>query len=45
MQPFVAEPQACGLMPGIDPGRLHQHLDQIEMEQFQNVQGRSGELR
>jgi len=31
IKPFVVEPQACGLMPGIDPLRLNQLVDQFEL--------------
>ncbi|MEB3183796.1 MAG: CopG family transcriptional regulator [Cyanobacteriota bacterium] len=31
--PFRVEPQACGLMPGIDPLRLNQLVDQLELEE------------
>jgi len=32
IQPFVVEPQACGLMSGIDPLRLNQLVDELELE-------------
>lgn len=32
MTPFVVEPQACGLMAGIDPLRLNQLVDELELE-------------
>lgn len=35
IKPFVVEPQACGLMPGIDPLRLNQLVDTLELEEFQ----------
>jgi hypothetical protein len=41
-QQFVVHPQACGLMPGIDPLRFNQLLDQLDLEQFQAVQKRDG---
>lgn len=31
---FVVTPEACGLMGGIDPLRLNQLLDQMDLEQF-----------
>lgn len=37
--PFVVQPQSCGLLPGIDPLRLNQLLDQLEVEQFTVFQG------
>jgi hypothetical protein len=42
-QAFVVHPQACGLMPGIDPLRFNQLLDQLDGEQFQAVQTRDCE--
>jgi hypothetical protein len=42
-QAFVVHPQACGLMPGIDPLRFNQLLDQLDGEQFQSVQSRDRE--
>jgi hypothetical protein len=36
--PFVVQPKACGLQPGIDPLRLNQLLDQLDVEQFSVVQ-------
>jgi len=42
-QAFVVVPQACGLMPGIDPLRFNQLLDQLEGEEFQSVQMRDRE--
>jgi hypothetical protein len=35
---LVVHPQACGLMPGIDPLRFNQLQDQPDLEQFQAVQ-------
>lgn len=37
-RPFVVQPEAYGLQPGIDPLRLNQLLDQLEIEQFTVVQ-------
>ena len=34
----MVHPQACGLMPGIDPLRFNQLQDQLDLEQFQAVQ-------
>ncbi|MFM7514154.1 MAG: CopG family transcriptional regulator [Cyanobium sp.] len=31
LEPFVVEPQSCGWMPGIDPLRLNQLLDGLEI--------------
>jgi hypothetical protein len=42
-QAFVVLPQVCGLMPGIDPLRFNQLLDQLDGEQFQSVQSRDRE--
>ena len=41
-QPFVVEPQACGLMPGIDPLRLNQLVDQLDLEAFLLKPSRDG---
>jgi hypothetical protein len=32
LEPFVVEPQSCGWMPGIDPLRLNQLVDGLELE-------------
>jgi hypothetical protein len=37
-EPFVVQPQACGLMPGIDPLRLNQLVDQLAVERFMEAQ-------
>ena len=37
-RPFVVQPQACGLHPGIDPLRLNQLLDQLDIKQFMAIQ-------
>nr|WP_277874999.1 hypothetical protein [Cyanobium sp. FACHB-13342] len=42
-RPFVVQPQSCGLLPGIDPLRLNQLLDQLEVEQFSVVQKTQGQ--
>ena len=44
IKPFVVEPQACGLMPGIDPLRLNQLVDQFELEALPLKQSREGEI-
>jgi hypothetical protein len=31
---FEVRPQACGFLPGIDPLRLNQLLDQMEVDRF-----------
>jgi plasmid stability protein len=31
---FEVRPEACGFLPGIDPLRLNQLLDQMEMDRF-----------
>jgi hypothetical protein len=41
--PFVVQAQACGFLPGIDPLRLNQLVDELELEQFtagHQVEGR-----
>jgi hypothetical protein len=35
---LVVHPQACDLMPGIDPWRFNQLQDQLDLEKFQAVQ-------
>ena len=42
-EPFVVEPQACGLMPGIDPLRLNQLVDELELERSQIPSNSLGE--
>ena len=41
LEPFVVEPQSCGWMPGIDPLRLNQLVDALEVEAWpaQQLQG------
>lgn len=34
-EPFVVEPLACGWMPGIDPLRLNQLVDELELGRSQ----------
>lgn len=34
MEPFVVEPQSCGWMPGIDPLKLNQLVDGLEIESW-----------
>ena len=41
-QPFVVEAQSCGFLPGIDPLRLNQLVDQLDLEQYTAVQGSEG---
>lgn len=36
--PFTVQPQACGLLAGIDPLRFNQLLDQLEIESFSDRQ-------
>ncbi len=43
LDPFVVEPQSCGWMPGIDPLRLNQLVDGLEIETWLLKQPRSGE--
>ena len=31
---FVVHPEACGFLPGIDPLRLNQLVDQMELDRF-----------
>ena len=40
--PFRVEPQACGLMPGIDPLRLNQLVDELEIEEAARHQAHAG---
>lgn len=42
-KPFVVEPQACGLMPSIDPLRFNQLVDDLELEAFQQWPSEEGE--
>ena len=42
-RPFVVQPQACGLQPGIDQLRLNQLVDQLDVEQFSVVQKGHGQ--
>ena len=42
-RPFVVQPQACGLQPGIDQLRLNQLVDQLDVEQFSVVQKAHGQ--
>ena len=34
-EPFVVEAQACGWMPGVDPLRLNQLVDELELGRSQ----------
>ncbi|MCS5700341.1 ribbon-helix-helix domain-containing protein [Cyanobium sp. FGCU-52] len=36
--PFAVQPQACGLLAGIDPLRFNQLLDPLEIESFTDKQ-------
>jgi hypothetical protein len=31
---FAVQPEACGFLPGVDPLRLNQLVDQIELDRF-----------
>ena len=31
---FAVQPEACGFLPGIDPLRLNQLVDQMELDRF-----------
>jgi hypothetical protein len=42
-EPFVVEPQSCGWMPGIDPLRLNQLVDGLEIEALLRKQSRGGD--
>jgi len=42
LEPFVVEPQSCGWMPGIDPLRLNQLVDGLEIEAWPAQQPHSG---
>ena len=42
-EPFVVEPQACGLMPGIDPLRLNQLVDELELVALQSPPNNQGD--
>lgn len=42
LEPFVVEPQACGWRPGIDPLRLNQLLDGLEIEAWPAQQPHGG---
>lgn len=33
-KPFTVQPEACGFLPGIDPLRLNQLVDQLETDRF-----------
>jgi plasmid stability protein len=36
-EPFVVEARACGFRPGIDPAKLNQLLDDLEVDEFASV--------
>jgi hypothetical protein len=42
-EPFVVQPQSCGRMPGIDPMRFNQLLDQLDVDRFLAAQAPEGE--
>jgi hypothetical protein len=43
LEPFVVEPQSCGWMPGIDPLRLNQLVDALEVEAWPAPQRKGGD--
>ena len=43
IQPVVVGPQACRFMPGSDPYRLNQLVDEIELEAFLAQHTQKGE--
>ena len=43
LEPFVVEPQSCGWMPGIDPLRLNQLVDALEVEAWPAQQRKGGD--
>lgn len=43
LEPFVVEPQSCGWMPGIDPLRLNQLVDALEVEAWPAPQLHGGD--
>ena len=43
LEPFVVEPQACGWRPGIDPLRLNQLVDGLEIEAWPAPQPHGGD--
>lgn len=43
LEPFVVEPQSCGWMPGIDPLRLNQLVDGLEIEAWPVQQPHGGD--
>jgi len=43
LEPFVVEPQSCGWRPGVDPLRLNQLLDELEVERWLTPQSRGGD--
>lgn len=32
---FVVEPRSCGFRPGVDPGKLNQLIDELEIDDFE----------
>lgn len=43
LEPFVVEPQSCGWMSGIDPLRLNQLVDALELEALPAPQPHGGD--
>lgn len=43
LEPFVVEPQSCGWMPGIEPLRLNQLVDALEVEAWPAQQRKGGD--
>jgi Ribbon-helix-helix protein, copG family len=43
LEPFVVEPQSCGWMSGIDPLRLNQLVDALELEAWPAPQPHGGD--
>lgn len=39
-EPYVVTPHHGGFLPGIDPGRLNQLLDELEVDDFVELAGR-----
>jgi hypothetical protein len=42
---FVVEPKACGIRGGVDPLRLNQLNDELEMEEFHPAGAAEGQRR
>ena len=43
-KPFQVEPSPCGFLPGIDPLRLNQLVDELEVERFEGGRGQEDGL-